>query len=150
MDGKISIRLLEPDHYQEWMRMRQALWLEFSPDFLAEEIREILADLDNLPVFVAVRPDGACGGFVEAAIRPYADGCDTRSAGYIEAWYVDPDLRLQGIGAALIAAAEDWARRRGCQEMASDCLIDNLISLQAHLALGYQEKVRLIHFCKRL
>lgn len=130
--------------------MRQALWPDFSPDFLDEEIQEILADLDNLPVFVAVRPDSACGGFVEAAIRPYADGCDTRSVGYIEAWYVDPDLRRQGVGAALIAAVEAWARRRGCQEMASDCLLENQVSLRAHLALGYQEKERLIHFCKKL
>lgn len=130
--------------------MRQALWHDFSPDLLDSEIQEILADLENLPVFVAVRPGGACGGFVEAAIRPYADGCDTRSVGYIEGWYVDEDLRQQGVGAALIAAAEDWARRRGCQEMASDCLLENQVSLQAHLALGFQEKERLIHFCKKL
>lgn len=130
--------------------MRQALWPDFTPDILDDEIQEILADLDNLPVFVAVRPDGACGGFVEAANRSYADGCDTRGVGYIEGWYVDPDLRRQGVGAALIAAAETWARRRGCQEMASDCLLENQVSLQAHLALGYQEKERLIHFCKKL
>lgn len=130
--------------------MRQTLWPDSSADLLDSEIQEIVGDLENQPVFVAIRPDGTCGGFIEAATRSYADGCDSRNVGYVEGWYVDPDLRQQGVGAALIAVAETWARRRGCQEMASDCLLKNQISLQAHLALGYQETERLIHFCKKL
>ncbi len=30
--------------------------------------------------------------------------------------------------------------------MASDCLIDNEVSYHAHLAIGYRETERLIHF----
>lgn len=88
--------------------------------------------------------------FLEASIRPYADGCDTRNVGYIEGWYVDADMRRQGLGAELVSAAEAWAIEQGCREMASDCLLDNEISFRAHLALGYQETERLIHFKKRL
>jgi len=49
-----------------------------------------------------------------------------------------------------MAEAEDWARDCGLHEMASDAEIANETSLQAHLALGYHETERLIHFAKTL
>ena len=52
---------------------------------------------------------------------------------------------------ALVAAAEDWGRARGCTEFASDALLDNAVSASAHLALGFEETVpRLRCFKKRL
>lgn len=101
-------------------------------------------------VFVAVRPDGSVCGFVEAGSRPYADGCETSPVGYVEGWYVDPDVRREGYGRALLEAAEDWARAAGYQEMASDALIDNEMSRMAHLASGYEEVGRVIQFRKSL
>jgi aminoglycoside 6'-N-acetyltransferase I len=70
--------------------------------------------------------------------------------GYIEGWYVDPDLRQTGWGRALVEAAEAWARSCGYAEIASDCLLENEVSLKAHTALGYEEIERLIHFRKSL
>lgn len=55
-----------------------------------------------------------------------------------------------GVGGALLAAAEAWARGKGCAEMSSDCLLANDVSLAAHRALGYEETERLIHFRKVL
>ena len=95
-------------------------------------------------------PGGGLCGLLEAGTRPYADGCDTSPVGYIEGWYVDEDVRGQRVGAALLAEAEDWARERGLKEMASDADINNEPSLRAHLALGYHETERLIHFAKTL
>ena len=45
-------------------------------------------------------------------------------------------------------AAEDWARARGCAEMASDALIDNSESEKAHAALGFEIVDRCVHFRK--
>ena len=70
--------------------------------------------------------------------------------GYIEGWYVNPDLRQAGWGRALVQAAEAWARSRGYAEIASDCLLENEVSLRAHTALGFEETERLIHFRKPL
>lgn len=130
--------------------MRHALWPDSADDharYIAEHFRQ---PRSNFVVFVAVRPNGKLGGFLEADTRYYADGCDTRDVGYLEGWYVDPDLRLQNIGRALVEAAENWAYHIGCQEMASDCVLENEVSFKAHLAIGYEEVERSIHFRKSL
>jgi len=129
--------------------MRLTLWPEESPEELLADLEQVVADPTN-QVFVAARPDGGLGGFLEFGLRKYAEGCDTSPVGYIEGWYVDEDLRLQQVGGALVRAAEDWARQQGLREMASDCLLDNSVSEQAHLALGYEEVERLITFRKSL
>lgn len=61
---------------------------------------------------------------------------NTSPVGYIEGWYVDADLRAQGLGRALVRAAEDWAIAKGCVEMGSDTWLDNEVSYGAHLAIG--------------
>jgi aminoglycoside 6'-N-acetyltransferase I len=105
---------------------------------------------DDAALFVAERPDGSVCGFVEAGTRPYVDGCDTSPVGYIEAWYVDPDMRRSGVGRALLRAAEDWARSRGYAEMGSDALLANEVSHRAHVASGYAEVDRVVQFRKPL
>jgi aminoglycoside 6'-N-acetyltransferase I len=141
------IRLIEPADFDEWLRMRLALWPENNPAELWAEMDEIYSD-PSQPVFVAVRPEGGLGGFLEASVHVNTYGCETKPVGYIEGWYVDDDLRRRGLGGVLVNAAETWAAGQGFQEMASDCEIDNRVSLQAHLALGYEEMERLIHFRK--
>lgn len=143
------IRRLSADDHSEWLRMRQALWPKDTTEELAAEAEEILND-SLQPVFVLVRPDGKLGGFLEAGIRKYAEGCETSPVGFIEGWYVDPDLRRQGWGGKLFAAAEEWARGQGLKEMGSDTWLDNEISIEAHKQLGYEETERLVHFLKRL
>jgi aminoglycoside 6'-N-acetyltransferase I len=129
--------------------MSVALFPESSADELAKGMQEFLARSDGA-VFVVDRGDGTLGGFVEAGSRPYAEGCDTSPVGYVEAWYVDEDLRRKGNGRALLGAAEDWARAQGYREMASDALLDNVTSHRAHQASGYAEVERLVTFRKTL
>ena len=127
----MDIRPVQPSDAAEWLRMRLALWPDATPDKEAHEIAHFLAVPARpvLPtlhaVFVCPRPEAGLCGFVEVSIRPYADGCETMDVGYLEAWYVDPDARGQGIGRALVTAAEAWARRHGCREMASDTNLAN-------------------------
>ena len=144
------IRRVEPRDKDEWLRMRIALWPECPVEKHLSEMAEFFTDERTLAAFVAARPMGGLAGFLEASIRPFADGCDSRPVGYIEGWYVDPDLRRQGIGRELVRAAEVWAVAQGCKEMASDCIVGNETGLQAHLALGYKETQRLIHLKKLL
>jgi aminoglycoside 6'-N-acetyltransferase I len=104
----------------------------------------------SLAIFVA-ETAGNVVGFVEVGLRSHADGCDERQpAGFIEGWYAEPEHRRRGLGRALIGAAEDWARSRGCTEIASDTWIDNEPSQRAHEALGFEVVDRCVHYRKAL
>jgi aminoglycoside 6'-N-acetyltransferase I len=134
----------------EWLRMRSALWPDCPLQDHYREMPEQLDDPTHYAVFVVEREAGRLGGFLEASLRAYADGCRTSPVGYLEGWYVDADLRRQGWGGELVTAAEQWAIGQGCREMASDCELDNDVSFRAHLALGYEEADRVIQFRKTL
>jgi molybdopterin synthase catalytic subunit len=150
----MKIRAVQREDHDEWLRMRYALW----PEYLAQQVRDDVADYHDtrkiwgLPTAAMVidRGDGRLGGFIEASLRPFADGCVTSPVGYVEGWYVDEDLRRGGWGAKLVAAAEEWARGNGCVEMASDCASGNIVSLQSHRRLGFAHSDHLISFRKPL
>ncbi len=129
--------------------MRALLW----PDEDAAELEEDLTDpgADGTEVaFVAERPEGGLCGFAEASIRKYANSNDESPCAFLEGWWVDEDVRRQGIGRALIDAVEDWARKNGFHELGSDALLDNTLSHTAHRALGFEERERVVYFRKWL
>ena len=132
-----------------------ALWEHLSPEEIETELTETLAGRMGGPypleILVAESADNGFLGFVEVGLRSHADGCDPRRpVGYLEGWYVAPAARRSGAGAALVAAAEQWARVLGCAEMASDTWIDNRQSQRAHEALGYEVVDRCVNYRKPL
>jgi aminoglycoside 6'-N-acetyltransferase I len=70
--------------------------------------------------------------------------------GFVEGVYVVREWRRRGIARQLFEAIADWARARGCRELASDALIDNEISQRTHRALGFRETERVVYFTRRL
>jgi GNAT superfamily N-acetyltransferase len=138
--------------------MRVILWPDGSrgdhadeiTDFIDNRLATWLTSALAVQVFVAVRDAERLCGFVETSVRACVEDCDTRPVGYVEGWFVDPDMRRQGIGKALVAAAEQWAGTQGCRQMASDASIKNQISIEAHKALGFEESSRAVHFRKRI
>jgi aminoglycoside 6'-N-acetyltransferase I len=145
----MRVRPIESRDWADWLRMSQALLPDENPREYEAELRDLL-ERGDAAVFVAERSAGTVCGYVEVGSRPYADGCTTSPVGYIEAWYVDPDARRGGYGRALLTAAESWARSRGYSEMASDALIDNTVSYEAHIRSGYAEVERIVQFRKSL
>ncbi len=104
-----------------------------------------------LSILVAETDAGELIGFLEVGLRSHADGCDARvPVGFVEGWFVSERHRSKGVGAKLLAAAEDWARGRGCIEMASDTWLDNDNSQRVHEALGFEVVDRCIHYRKAL
>ena len=145
---EISIRRVTLEDRAEWFKMRKGIWPEAPDAYISFDMDGILAS-DNYAVFLAV-VDGRPVGMIEARLREYGEGCETSPVGYVEAWFVYPEMRGRGIAGALIQAAEDWTRGKGCTEMAPDTWLDNGPSIRAHLKLGYFEVERLVHFVKRL
>ncbi|MFO0849709.1 MAG: GNAT family N-acetyltransferase [Gemmataceae bacterium] len=128
--------------------MRRALWPEIGPDDTADAAGW-LARTDTA-TFVAVRPEGGLAGFAEFGVRPEAEGCGPEPVAYLEGWYVAPDARRTGVGAALVRAGEAWTRQRGHRELASDALTENTTAHRAHLALGFVEVERVVLYRKSL
>lgn len=135
-----------------WLRLRQVLWPQQAESEHAAEITEFLEGHAREPLAVLVAADGAHQliGFAELSVRAYAEGCHSDRVAYLEGWYVVPDARNQGIGRALLAAAEAWGRSQGCVELASDAELTNDTSAAAHRALGFVEVARVRCFRKDL
>ena len=153
--SSVDVRTIQFDaDRDEWLRMRHALWPDHPAGELAAEADEYATGRSTCgrpsAVFVADRGGGKLGGFVELTQHIAADGCVTSPVAYVEGWYVDADVRRCGVGAALVAAGEAWARAQGCVEIASDCLAENDVSHAAHRALGYRHAKRHIRFHKSL
>ena len=132
--------------------MRRALWPDEPGAELDREVEEFFAGALPEPeaVLLATGEDGEPFGVVELSIRPTAEGCRTNRVAYVEAWYVARPARRVGVGRALIEAAENWGRARGCEEIASDAEIGNEASARAHRAVGFEDAGVLRCFRKEL
>jgi aminoglycoside 6'-N-acetyltransferase I len=143
------IRPVKRDDRDSWLRMRGALWPPSGDEHARDVDRYFHAEArEPLEVLIAFEEEAI--GFVELSIRPYAEGCETDRVAFVEGWYVDPNAQGTGVGAALIRAAEEWARSQGCTEIASDTEADNASSAAAHVALGFAETAVLRCFRKPL
>ena len=149
-DSAFTIRPLDESDLAEWLRLRMLLWDGSDEDDQRAEMVDIIEHADSQLVVIADIGDGKLAGFLEASIRSYVEDCDTDHVGYLEGWYVEENFRQHGVGRGLVEYAEKWAIQKGCTEMASDAEIDNSVSLQAHLKLGYEETSRLVHLRKEL
>lgn len=129
--------------------MRYALWPEYEPAKLRSDLPHFLDPERGECAWIARSDEGTAIGFAEANIRSYAEECDGPTP-YLEGIWVAEDWRRTGVAAALLAAVEDWARAAGYKEMASDALLDNLVSQNWHSAQGFEEVERAVVFRKDL
>jgi GNAT superfamily N-acetyltransferase len=111
-------------------------------------VRERLAGLDPAvhAVWVALRHDVA---------RGWAHVAETRALEYepcaeLLGLVVDADSRSSGAGAALVAAAEDWARGRGLREMRVRSRDTRERAHAFYRRAGYEEWKRQVVFRKAL
>jgi aminoglycoside 6'-N-acetyltransferase I len=137
------IRPAAPEDLAARAEMRAQLWPEASVEEHAQEFATA-----GEAAFVA-DAGGALVGFIEIAVRSYAEGADG-SAPYVEGIWVAPAHRRRGVGRALLDSAEQWARGEGHDYLGSDALLDNEASHAWHRAAGFAEVERLVVFGKRL
>lgn len=137
----MTVRPVGPEDADAWRELRVALWPDGSEAEHQHEIALYLAGKSSEPqaVLVAENSHGSIVGFAELSIRPCAEGCRTNRVAYLEGWYVVPEARRQGVGRALLKAAEAWGRAQGCTELASDTQSHNEVSTAVHRAVGFSE-----------
>jgi aminoglycoside 6'-N-acetyltransferase I len=146
---EFTIRQMGANDRAIWAEMRIALGPDETPQEHAKMTDELLGDGDAWGL-IAEATDGTVIGFVEIAVRKYANGCDTRPVAFLEGVWVKPQFRRRGIGTRLIAHAETFLAGRGFRELGSDTQIDNHSSQAAHLAWGFSETERVVYFRKLL
>ncbi len=132
-----------------WASLRHELWPDCPPERHAVE-KELY---ERSPGIVLFAEDlvGTAIGFAEVSLRTSpVTGSSGSITPYLEGWYVDPEWRDRGIGAALIEDACEWARNAGYRELASDTEVDNRASQSAHQRLGFREVERTITYLRPL
>lgn len=88
-------------------------------------------------------------GFAQCQLRyDYVEGTQTSPVGYLEGLFIQEEFRRNGFAKELLKECEKWAQENGCSEFASDCELDNINSLQFHLAMDFGEVNRVICFRK--
>lgn len=134
-----------------WLEMRLALWTDASADDHRGYMAISLAQPERFLSLMMYDANRQPIAFIEGSIRTdYVNGTESSPVGFVEGVYVVPSWRRRGVGRALYAAIGDWAKARGCHELASDALVDNETSQHAHRALGFLETERVVYFSKKL
>ena len=140
-----------PDDADAWGRLCRNLWPDEADVAGLPSMQGALQPAARSCVLLAITEDGAAVGFAEAKLRTdYVNGTESSPVGFLEGWYVAPAWRGRGVGRALVAGVEAWARALGCTELASDALLDNALSHAAHRGCGFEETERVVYFRKPL
>lgn len=150
--SRMQIRTAIPADLEALVALRARLWPSAPREEHAADLQSYFNGTarEPLEILVAEGPSGDLIGFCELSIRAYAESCSTDHVGYLEGWYIRPELRKSGHGRRLVEAAEEWARGRGCTELASDAQADNEGSIAAHRALGFEDAGQIRCFRKDL
>lgn len=145
----VTFRQMDAADRALWAHLRAELWPDESVETHRGELDDFL-QRSNFWGFVAELPDGTAAGFVEVAIRDYANGCICRAVAFLEGIWVREELRRQQIGTRLLEGVTSFLLSRGFTELGSDALIDNGESHAAHSSWGFEETERVIYFRKDL
>lgn len=136
------------DHLERWGAMRFALWPWDDAEEHGKEAEELyLAGHPDRAAFLVLDPQEVPCAFAEAALRrDYVEGCDTSPVAFLEGIFVEPTHRRSGLAKRLTDRVEAWGREKGCSELASNALLDNVASHAFHAASGFMETERLVYF----
>jgi aminoglycoside 6'-N-acetyltransferase I len=139
----------QPTDMEPLLDMTLALW----PDTEREEERAawLAAMADEEQLVLLAKAEQVYVGFCHCTIRTdYVPGAATNRVAYLEAIYVQPVYRQQGVASELLKAAEQWAVTKGCTELGSDTGTDNTTAMQWHQQAGFTEVERMVCYIKRI
>ena len=125
------------------------MWKTHQMEELKREFEELISKNDSV-VFLKFDNNVAIG-FAQCGLRhDYVEGTGSSPVGYLEGIFIKEEYRKKGLAKELLEVCERWAKEQGCREFASDCELNNDISLKFHLKMGFEEANRIICFTKKL
>lgn len=130
-------------------QMAAIMWDVHSVEELAREF-ETLIENEECEIYVCC-VDNMPIGFAQCGLRhDYVEGTESSPVGYLEGIFVCEEYRKKGYAKELLDECEKWARQKGCSEFASDCELNNDVSLDFHMHAGFTEANRIICFIKQI
>lgn len=125
------------------------MWTDNTVTDLEKEFEELITN-DKTNIFIKY-VDNKPIGFAQCQLRTdYVEGTETSPVGYLEGIFIIEKYRHCGYAKELLGECEKWAKEKNCSEFASDCELDNIDSLNFHIAMGFEETNRIICFRKDL
>lgn len=125
------------------------MWEDNVLEELAEEFAELVSSEDAACFIKYVGKEPV--GFAQCQLRrDYVEGTETSPVGYLEGIFVAEEFRHAGFAKELLGECENWAKKKGCTEFASDCELENTDSFKFHMAMGFEEANRVICFKKNI
>ncbi|MDA5534158.1 aminoglycoside 6'-N-acetyltransferase [Yersinia mollaretii] len=144
----MEIKKLSSANINLWIALREQLWPHHPENANRSDGKNIILS-DELASFIAVDEDGLGIGFADASIRnDYVNGCIHSPVAFLEGIFIVPSSRRGGVAKQLVDAVQAWGLEKGCQELASDTALDNVLSQQVHEALGFKETERVVYYRK--
>jgi aminoglycoside 6'-N-acetyltransferase I len=145
----IIIQKASENNLENWLKLRKELWPHCLEEKHCHEIKAYLSSEDKCAFLAFMDTDAV--GFCECTLRhDYVEGASQSPTAYLEGIYVSKSYRKQGIAKKLLEHAQSWAKNHGCNEIGSDTEIFNQASIDMHVALGFTEKNRVVHFIKKI
>ena len=139
----------EKQHIPAIARLAIQMWDENTLEGLEENFEEIMSNGESAIFLLEL--DGKAAGFAQCQLRhDYVEGTDSSPVGYLEGIFIEEAYRKQGHAKELLKRCEEWAKEMNCTEFASDCELDNEVSLAFHLKMGFLEANRIICFTKAI
>ena len=125
------------------------MWENHTVEELKEEYEAVILDKESAIFIVSI--DDKKIGFAQCQLRhDYVEGTKTTPVGYLEGIFIREEYRKQGYAKKLLSKCEEWAKEQGCSEFASDCELENEISIEFHIKMGFEEANRIVCFKKSL
>ena len=125
------------------------MWTSHTVEDLSNGFSSLMKS-DNNALFLLII-NGTIEGFAQCGLRhDYVEGTNSSPGGHVEGVFAQEEYRKQGYAKQLLNYCEKWAKEKGCSEFASDCELNNEISRQFHINLGFGEANRIICFKKKI
>jgi aminoglycoside 6'-N-acetyltransferase I len=143
---KVTQDVSNQENFNDWLDLALQVW----PDCPIADLTEIIQS-SHQAGFLIRNENRQVIALMNLSLRyDYVPDAAQSPVGYVEGIYVKAEYRKQGVGAALIQYAEQWACEQECIELDLDALLDNPASHEFYAKVGFREVERVVFFIKSI